>query len=258
MVLTHHWHRNASVVRLCLSARLSRSGRRRTRCVCLSFNSWKLPGGGKKRYYVTMWKNAFWKPLSFAANDVWVPVFAPADNNEGADDDADERDADSYSDPRHRLLVQMVEAIGKTWRGFKAGCTSASKRFEIESERPALSCALTSGVGGAARESVVAARGEVCSHRQLHRAGKRSVAHSVGRRNLHQVNVARLQVLQQSHGGGSCWNDTRLWGFLPVRLSCNLGRRRQISLTINIKIPRSRVNSLTSTNFWFALYLLGS
>lgn len=191
-----------------------------------------------------MWKNAFWKPLSIAANDVWVPVFAPADNNEGADDDADERDADSYSDPRHRLLVQMVEAIRKTWRGFKAGCTSASKRFEVESERPALSCELTSGEGGAARESVVAARGEVCSHRQLHHAGKRSVAHSVGRRNLHQVNVARLQVLQQSHGGGPCWDETRLWGFLPVRLSCNLRRRRQISLTINIKIPRSRVNSV--------------
>lgn len=30
-----------------------------------------------------------------------LPVFASADNDEGADDDADESDADSHSDPCH-------------------------------------------------------------------------------------------------------------------------------------------------------------
>lgn len=164
-----------------------------------------------KRYYVKMGKNAFWKPVSTVSNHVWVPVLAPADDYESADDDADECDADSHSDSRHRLLVQMVEAIRETWQRFKADSRSVSKWLKIEGERPALLCELTGGVRWAAGESMVAAWGEVSSHRQLHHAGKRTVAHIVGRRNLHQVNVARLQVLQQSHGGAPCWNKTRLW-----------------------------------------------
>lgn len=51
------------------------------------------------------------------AVSVWgqtvLPFFASANNDEGADDDADESYADSHSDPRHWLLVQMVEAIRK-------------------------------------------------------------------------------------------------------------------------------------------------
>lgn len=82
-------------------------------------------------------KKAFWNLISTAATDVWVPVFAPADNYEGADNDADERDADSHSDACHRLLVQMVEAIRKTWHRFKADCRSVSECLKIEAERAA-------------------------------------------------------------------------------------------------------------------------
>jgi len=47
-----------------------------------------------------------------------VPIFPSADDDERADDDADESDADSNSDPCHRLLIQVVEAIRKSCEGW--------------------------------------------------------------------------------------------------------------------------------------------
>lgn len=56
---------------------------------------------------------------------------------------------------------------------------------------------LTCGVGGAVREPGIMTRGEVCLDSQLHRMRKRPIAHVVGRRNFHKVNLAGLQLLQQ-------------------------------------------------------------
>lgn len=42
-----------------------------------------------------------------------LPGFASADNNKSTDDDADEGDAHADGDPRHRVLVQVVEAVRK-------------------------------------------------------------------------------------------------------------------------------------------------
>lgn len=65
-----------------------------------------------------------------------------------------------------------------------------------EAGRPFLKYQLTCGVCGASREPRIMARGEICSHRQLHHIWERTITHVVGCRNLHQVNVAWLQVLQ--------------------------------------------------------------
>lgn len=64
---------------------------------------------------------------------------------------------------------------------------------------------LTCGVCVATREPGIVTRGQICQDLQLHSQRERTIAHVVGGRNFHKVNLTRLQFLQQGHGDGSCW-----------------------------------------------------
>lgn len=64
---------------------------------------------------------------------------------------------------------------------------------------------------------VLAAVGVPPLRHQLHGAGERSVTNLVGSRDFHQVDIPRLQLLQQGHCVGSCkQTETRI----QVRQSC--------------------------------------
>lgn len=134
-----------------------------------------------------------------------VPVFASADYDESADDDAGESDADAHTDPRHWLLVQVVEAIRKTCSGSRHEATLCNKPGLIfKSKLVWVWLSLTCGESGATGKSGIMTRGGIFSYCQLHHVRKRAVAHVVGCWNFYQVNLAWTQVLQQRHGDASC------------------------------------------------------
>lgn len=97
---------------------------------------------------------------------------------------------------------------------------------------------VTCGVCGATGEPGILTRGEICSYCQLHRMTKWPIAHLVGCRNFHKVNLTRLQVLQQSHGDAPCWWE-QVCGLFFINYSETIRNCRQLKNMFELFVDAS-------------------